>query len=56
MGTVRRLRHLYRLGDPTHDAVITESHLAESMRKMKRLDDLIERPIHSLRDFRNSAT
>ncbi len=42
---------------PYVDAVITESHLAESLRKTKRLDDFIEHlTIHTLRDFRNSAT
>ena len=41
---------------PYVDAVITESHLAESLRKTKRLDDFIEHlTIHTLRDFRNSA-
>lgn len=42
---------------PYVDAVVTESHLAESLRKTKRLDDFIEHlSIHALRDFRNSAT
>lgn len=42
---------------PYVDAVITESHLAESLRKTKRLDDFIEHlTIHTLRDFRKSAT
>ena len=42
---------------PYVDAVITESHLAESLRKTKRLDDFIEHlTIYTLRDFRNSAT
>lgn len=42
---------------PYMDAVITEAHLAESLRKTKRLDDFIEHlTIHTLRDFRNSAT
>jgi hypothetical protein len=42
---------------PYVDAVITESHLAESLRKTKRLDDFIEHlTIHTLRDFRNSVT
>lgn len=41
---------------PYVDAVITESHLAESLRKTKRLDDFIQHvTIHKLRDFRNSA-
>jgi hypothetical protein len=41
---------------PYVDAVVTENHLAESLRKTKRLDDFIERlTIHTLRDFRNSA-
>ena len=38
------------------DAVVTESHLAEGLRKTKRLDDFIEHlTIHTLRDFRYSA-
>lgn len=42
---------------PYMDAVITESHLAESLRKTKRLDGFIEHlTIHTLRDFRDSAT
>ena len=41
---------------PYMDAVITESHLAESLRKTKRLDDFIEHlTTHTLRDFRNSV-
>jgi hypothetical protein len=41
---------------PYMDAVITESHLAESLCKTKRLDDFIEHlTIHTLRDFRNSV-
>jgi hypothetical protein len=41
---------------PYMDAVVTESHLAESLRKTKRLDDFIEHlTIHTLRDFRHSA-
>jgi hypothetical protein len=41
---------------PYVDAVVTESHLAEGVRKMKRLDDFIEHlTIHTLRDFRHSA-
>lgn len=40
---------------PFVDAVVTESHLAESLRKTKRLDDFIEHlTIHTLRDFRHS--
>jgi hypothetical protein len=40
---------------PYVDAVVTESHLAESLRKTKRLDDLVEHLlIHTLRDFRRS--
>jgi hypothetical protein len=41
---------------PYVDAVVTESHLAEGLRKTKRLDDFIEHlTIHTLRDFRSSA-
>jgi hypothetical protein len=41
---------------PYVDAVVTESHLAEGLRKTKRLDDFIEHvTIHALRDFRHSA-
>ena len=41
---------------PYVDAVVTERHLAEGLRKTKRLDDFIERlTIHTLRDFRHSA-
>lgn len=41
---------------PYVDAVVTESHLAEGLRKTKRLDDFIEHlTIHTLRDFRYSA-
>lgn len=41
---------------PYVDAVVTESHLAESLRKTKRLDDFIEHlAIHTLRDFRQNA-
>jgi hypothetical protein len=41
---------------PYVDAVVTESHLAEALRKTKRLDDFIEHlTIHTLRDFRHSA-
>jgi hypothetical protein len=41
---------------PYVDAVITESHLAEGLRKTKRLDNFIEHlTIHTLRDFRHSA-
>lgn len=41
---------------PYVDAVVTESHLAEGLRKTKRLDDFIERlTIYTLRDFRQSA-
>jgi hypothetical protein len=41
---------------PYVDAVVTESHLAEGLRKTKRLDDFIEHlTIHTLRDFRHSA-
>ena len=40
---------------PYVDAVVTESHLAEGLRKTKRLDDFIEHlTIHTLRDFRHS--
>lgn len=39
---------------PYVDAVVTESHLAESLRKTKRLDDFIgDLVIHTLRDFRH---
>jgi len=42
---------------PYMDAVITESHLAESMRKTKRLDDFIQHlAVYTLRDFRASVT
>jgi hypothetical protein len=42
---------------PYVDAVVTESHLAEGLRKTTRLDDFIEHlPIHTLRDFRHSAS
>ena len=41
---------------PYVDAVVTETHLAEGLRKTKRLDDFIEHlTIHTLRDFRHSA-
>jgi hypothetical protein len=41
---------------PYVDAVVTESHLAEGLRKTKRLDDFIEHlTIHTLRDFRHAA-
>jgi hypothetical protein len=41
---------------PYVDAVVTESHLAEGLRKTKRQDDFIEDlTIHTLRDFRHSA-
>jgi hypothetical protein len=41
---------------PYVDAVVTESHLAESLRKTKRLDDFVEHlSVHTLRDFRRSA-
>ena len=41
---------------PYMDAVVTESHLAEGIRKTKRVDDFIEHlTIHTLRDFRRSA-
>jgi hypothetical protein len=41
---------------PYMDAVVTESHLAEALRKTERLDDFIEHvAIHTLRDFRASA-
>lgn len=41
---------------PYVDAVVTESHLAEGLRKTKRLDDFIEHlTIHTLRDFRSAA-
>jgi hypothetical protein len=41
---------------PYVDAVVTESHLAEGLRKTKWLDDFIEHlTIHALRDFRHSA-
>jgi len=41
---------------PYVDAVVTESHLAEGLRKTKRLDDFIEHlTIHTLRGFRDSA-
>jgi hypothetical protein len=41
---------------PYVDAVVTESHLAEGLRKTKRLDDFIEHlTILTLRDFRHSA-
>jgi hypothetical protein len=41
---------------PYVDAVVTESHLAEGLRKTKRLDDFIDHlAIHTLRDFRRSA-
>jgi hypothetical protein len=41
---------------PYVDAVVTESHLAESLRKTKRLDDFMEHlTVHTLRDFRHSA-
>lgn len=39
---------------PYMDAVITESHLAESLRKTQRIDGFIDHVmIHTLRDFRN---
>jgi hypothetical protein len=38
---------------PYVDAVVTESHLAESLRKTQRMDDFIEHiTIYTLRDFR----
>jgi hypothetical protein len=38
------------------DAVVTEAHLAEGLRKTKRLDDFIKYlTIHALRDFRHSV-
>ena len=41
---------------PYVDAAVTESHLAEGLRKTKRLDDFIEHlTIYTLRDFRHSA-
>jgi hypothetical protein len=41
---------------PYVDAVVTERHLAEGLRKTKRLDDFIDHlTIHTLRDFRHSA-
>jgi hypothetical protein len=41
---------------PYVDAVVTESHLAEALRKTKRLDDFIMHlTIQTLRDFRHSA-
>jgi len=41
---------------PYVDAIITESHLAEGLRKTKRLDGFIKHlTIHTLRDFRHSA-
>jgi hypothetical protein len=41
---------------PYVDAVVTESHLAEGLRKTKGLDDFIEHlTIHTLRDFRHAA-
>ena len=41
---------------PYVDAVVTESHLAEGLRKTQRLDDFIGHlTIHTLRDFRHSA-
>lgn len=41
---------------PYVDAVVTENHLAEGLRKTKRLDDFIEHlAIHTLRDFRPLA-
>ena len=41
---------------PYVDAVVTESHLAEGLRKTKRLDDFIKHiPIHTLREFRHNA-
>jgi hypothetical protein len=41
---------------PYIDAVVTESQMADGLRKTKRLDDFIERlTIHTLRDFRRSA-
>jgi hypothetical protein len=41
---------------PYVDAIVTESHLTEGLRKMKRLDDFIGHlTIHTLRDFRHSA-
>lgn len=41
---------------PYVDAVVTESHLAERLRKTQRLDDFIDHlTIHTLRDFRHSA-
>jgi hypothetical protein len=40
---------------PYVDAVVTESHLAEGLRKTKRLDDFVEHlTIHTLRDFRTA--
>lgn len=42
---------------PYMDAVITESHLAESLRKTQRIDGFIDHVmIHTLRDFRNAGT
>ncbi len=42
---------------PYVDAVITENHLAESLRKTKRLDDFIRHlTVHTLRDFRDTST
>lgn len=41
---------------PYVDAVVTENHLAESLRKTKRRDDFIDHlAIYTLRDFRDSA-
>jgi hypothetical protein len=41
---------------PYMDAVVTESHLADGLRKTKRLDDFIDHlTVHTLRDFRLSA-
>jgi len=42
---------------PYVDAVVTESHLAESLRKTQRLDDFIAHlSIHTLRDFRTQES
>jgi hypothetical protein len=41
---------------PYVESLVTESHLAESLRKTKRIDDFIDHlTIHTLRDFRHSA-
>jgi hypothetical protein len=53
----RRIDMIISSASPYVDAIVTESHQAEALRKSKRLDNFIDVvEIHALRDFRRGRS